>query len=109
MKFPTMWYVRQAYAQADQSLCKSFEFSMTLLLTEQHLVFLSLKTSCTGLSESTLVKCHIVGNHMSGSNDIPILQGNECHFILSVTSHIKCIVACWQINFVYLKAYAFIR
>ena len=35
------------------------------LLTEHHLEFLSLKGGCTGSSESTLVKCHIVGNHMS--------------------------------------------
>ena len=30
-----------------------------------HLDFLSLKGGCTGSSESTLVKSHIVGNHMS--------------------------------------------
>ena len=35
------------------------------LLTEHHLEVLSLKGGCTGTSESTLVKCHIVGNHMS--------------------------------------------
>ena len=35
------------------------------LLTEHHLEFLSLKRGCTGSSESTLVKRHIVGNHMS--------------------------------------------
>ena len=48
------------------------------LLSEQHLEFLSfskqymcillgvsLKGSCTGSPESTLVQCHIVGNHMS--------------------------------------------
>ena len=35
------------------------------LLTEHYLEFLSLKGGCTGLSESTLVKYHIVGNHMS--------------------------------------------
>ena len=34
------------------------------LLTEQHLEFLSLKRGCTGSSESTLVKCHIVGELM---------------------------------------------
>ena len=34
------------------------------LLTEHHLVFLSLKGGCTGSSESTHVKCHIVGNLM---------------------------------------------
>ena len=45
------------YAQSDQSICKSLEYSMTVkLLAEQHLEFLSLKGGCTGLSESTLVK-----------------------------------------------------
>ena len=34
------------------------------LLTEHHLEFLSLKGGCTSFSESTLVKYHIVGNHM---------------------------------------------
>ena len=38
------------------------------LLTEYHLEFQSLKGGCTGLSESTLVKYHIVGNHMSRLN-----------------------------------------
>ena len=37
------------------------------LLTEHHLEFLSLKGICRGSSESTLVKCQIVGNHMLGS------------------------------------------
>ena len=63
MGFPTMWYVQQqrlrpacAYAQSDQSLCTSLEYSMTVkLLTEQHLGFLSLKGGCTGSSESTFV------------------------------------------------------
>ena len=55
-----------AYAQSGQSLCQSLEYSMTLkLLTDRHLEFLSLKGGITGSSESTLVKCHIVGNHMS--------------------------------------------
>ena len=57
------------YAQSDQSLCLSVEYSMIVkLLTEHHLEFLSLKGGCTGLSESTLVKYHIVGNHMSRLN-----------------------------------------
>ena len=64
MRFPTMWYVRSAkaqislpYAQTDQSLCKSFEYSMNnQLLTEHHLQFVSLKGGCTGSCESTLVK-----------------------------------------------------
>ena len=46
-----------AYAQTDQSLCLSLEYSMTVeLLTEHCLEFLSLTGGCTGLSESTLVK-----------------------------------------------------
>ena len=35
------------------------------LLTEHHLGFLSLKGGCGNSSESTLVKCQIVGNLMS--------------------------------------------
>ena len=46
-----------AYAQSDQSLCLSLEYSMTVkLLTDHHLKFLSWKGGCTGSSESTLVK-----------------------------------------------------
>ena len=54
-----------AYAQSDQSLCSSLEYSMIVkLLTEHNLEFLSLKGGCTGSSESTLAKCRIVGNLM---------------------------------------------
>ena len=54
-----------AYAQSDQSLRLSLEYYVTLrLLTENHLEFLSLKGGCTDSSESTLVKCHIIENHM---------------------------------------------
>ena len=46
-----------AYAQSDQSLCLSLEYSLTVkLLTKHHLEVLSLKGGCTGLFESTLVK-----------------------------------------------------
>ena len=46
-----------AYAQSDQSLCSSLEYSMNVkLLTEHYLEFLSLKGGCTGSYESTLVK-----------------------------------------------------
>ena len=45
------------YAQSDQSLCTSLEYSMIVkLLTEHHLEFLSLKRGCRGSSESTHVK-----------------------------------------------------
>ena len=39
--------------------------SLRKLQTENHLEFLSLKGGCTGSSESSSSKCHIVGNHMS--------------------------------------------
>ena len=56
-----------AYAQSDQSLCKSLEYSMSVeLLTEQYLEFLSLKGGCTGLLSLSMSKCHIVRNQMSG-------------------------------------------
>ena len=46
-----------AYAQSDQNLCLSLEYSKSVkLLTEHHLEFLSLKGGYTGASESTLVK-----------------------------------------------------
>ena len=46
-----------AYAQSDQSLSESLEYSMTVkLLTEHHLEFLSLKEGSTGPSESSFVK-----------------------------------------------------
>ena len=38
-----------AYAQSDQSLCSSLEYSINVkLLTEHHLKFLCLKGGCTG-------------------------------------------------------------
>ena len=47
----------RAYAQSDQILCLSLEYSMTVkLLTEDYLESLSLKGGCTGSSETTLVK-----------------------------------------------------
>ena len=42
------------------------------ILTEHHLEFLRL-TGCTSSSESTLAKCHIVGNHMSRLNYVVVL------------------------------------
>ena len=46
-----------AYAQSNQSLCSSLEYSMNIkLLTEQHLEFLSFKGCCTCSPESRLVK-----------------------------------------------------
>ena len=44
------------------------------LLTELDLEFLGLKGDCTGSSESTHIKCHIVGNHMSRLNYVSHTQ-----------------------------------
>ena len=55
-----------AYAQSDQSLCKSLEHAMSVkLLMEQHLEFLGLKLAAQARLSLHLSKCHIVGNHMS--------------------------------------------
>ena len=66
-----------AYAQSDQSLCWSLEYSMNFkLLTEQHLELLSLKGGCTGSSESTLVKMphcwkpHVTAQIVNGTQNI---------------------------------------
>ena len=46
-----------AYAQSEQSLYSSLEYSMSVKLLTEHLFeVLSLKGGCTGSSESTLVK-----------------------------------------------------
>ena len=93
MRFPTMWYVWPAkpqislhicavwsacaYAQSDQSLCYSLEYSMnTKLLTEHHLEFLSLKGDCKGSSKSTLVKMpHCWKSHVTAQC---IIEGLHC-------------------------------
>ena len=74
MRFPTMWYVRPAKAQSDQSLCLSLEYSMSdKLLTEHHLDFLVLKGGCTGSSESILVKMpHCWKSHVAAHLHSPV-------------------------------------
>ena len=56
-----------AYAQSDQSLCLSLEYSTSVkLLTEHHLVVLRLKGGCIGLCESRLVKMpHCLKSHVT--------------------------------------------
>ena len=57
-----------AYAQSDQSLCWSLEYSTTVKLQTKHtLEFLSLTGGCTGSSASTLVKLpHCWKSHVMG-------------------------------------------
>ena len=63
-----------AYAQSDQSLCKSLEYSMTVKLrTEHHLEFLSLKGGCTDSSESILVKMqHCWKSHVAAHKGLKL-------------------------------------
>ena len=69
-----------AYAQTDQSICLSLEYSMTVkLLTEHFLEFLSLKGCCTGSSESTLVKMsNCWKSHVTAQLSFDCL----CHFVV---------------------------
>ena len=54
-----------AYAQSDQSLCSSLEYSMSAKLLIRHLLeVLSLKEAAEARLSLHLSKCHIVGNHM---------------------------------------------
>ena len=64
-----------AYAQTDQSICKSLEYSMNIkLLTEHHLEFLRLKGGCAGSSESTLVKMtHCWKSHVTAQLEMKLM------------------------------------
>ena len=66
-----------AYAQSDQSICRSFEYSTTVkLLTEHHLEFLSLKGDCIGLSVSILVKMpHCWKSHVTAQMVVAVCLG----------------------------------
>ena len=76
-----------AYAQSGQSLCMSL-YSMTVkLLTEIHLVILSLKQDCTGSSESTLVKMpNCWKSHVAGHISLKDFD----KWLLKVASEIYC-------------------
>ena len=69
------------YAQSDQSLCLTLEYSMSVkLLTKQHLEFLSLNGGFTGSTESTLVKMpHFWKSHVT-AHIIKYLTHSVCSF-----------------------------
>ena len=64
-----------AYAQSDQSLCRSHEYSMTVkLMIEHNLEFLNLIKGCTGSYESTLVKLsHCWKSHVMAHNKVVVV------------------------------------
>ena len=68
-----------AYAQSDQRLCKSLEYSLSVkILTEHHLGFLSLTGGCTGSSESTLVKMpHCAKSHVTAHIWLPDVSNGK--------------------------------
>ena len=73
MKFSTTWYRRPAKAQIrlriravwSEPLLIAWIIYNSLATDLTAFRVSSLKGGCTGSSESTLVKCHIAGNHMS--------------------------------------------
>ena len=81
-----------AYAQSDQSLCKSLEYSMVVeLLTEHHLEFLSLKGGYRGSSESTLVKMSHCWKSHAAAQMLPNSQENGRKNALSYVKYWKAI------------------
>ena len=87
-----------AYAQSDQSLCLSLEYSMSVeLLTEHHLVFLSLTEGCRGLSESTHLKmshcrkshvaAHILGQKINAACKTYIVYGGSFTHLSQTICH----------------------
>ena len=79
------------------------------LLTIHHLEFLILKGGCTGSSESTVVKCYIVGNHMSwlinvisgGYHPVKIgdLFHNRYHVVRKLGwGHFSTVWLCWDLQ-----------
>ena len=85
-----------AYAQSDQSLCLSLEYSMSVkLLTEHNLELLSLKGGCTDSSESALVKVshcwksRVTAQIFSSDVKIAIRRPNACIKIAQI--HLLCV------------------
>ena len=70
------------YAQSDQSLCYSLEYSLSVkLLTEHNLKFLGFKGGCTGSSESTLVKMTTLQNTRNPTHNSSKTKTEPCHVI----------------------------
>ena len=70
------------YAQSDQILCLSLEYSMPgKLLIEQHLDFLFLKGGYTGSPKSIHVKMpHCLKSHVAVHILIPHSSGRRSHY-----------------------------
>ena len=87
-----------AYAQSDQSLCLSLEYSMSVkLLTEPLLEFLSLKGGYTGSSECTLVKMSNCWKSHATAHRVTCMQ-------LSLRCRIGCVSACVSVGISFFAA-----
>ena len=104
---PTIGYVRSAKYQISLHI-RAFwsepllflEYSLIVkLLTERNLEFLSLKGGWKGSYESTVVKSHIVGNHMSRlkwfDEPMPLIWA-VCLMVLEIVFEFMMLRA-WQI------------
>ena len=112
----------RAYAQSDQSLCLSLDYSMIIkLLTEHHLEFLSLKRGCRGSSESTHVKlphcwkpgvmAHIYpsGDYIDDYTESPgtIMATSADFSFYPVVSSSDCAKQCSQDDTLHCRAFQF--
>ena len=99
-----------AYAQSDQSLCLSLAYSMTVkLLTEHHLGFPNLKGSCTGSSESTLVKMpHCWKSHVRANLFLPTLPFQWHPYLFIYFYQFNYLFISFFYSFDYLFIYLFI-
>ena len=86
-----------AYAQSDQSLCLSLEYTMIVKLqTEHHLEFVSLKGGCRGSSESTHVKMPHCWKSHALAHYFYIFKT-----VSNVLSVLYCDVSLWCLKFIY--------
>ena len=83
MRFPTKPAKAQirdcAYAHSDQSHFSSLEYSMIIkLLAEHHMASISLKSVCTGWSESTHVKIpHCWKSHVAAQTCVGVANRED--------------------------------
>ena len=93
-----------AYAQSDQSLCLSLEYSLSVkLLTEHHLEFLSLKGGCAGSYKSTLV----IMPHCWNSHVTAHIVVDSLFFVAPIVFLLFCSLFCCAVFYV-LSGFAII-
>ena len=90
-----------SYAQSDQSLFLSLEYSMSVkLLTEHYLEFLSLKAGYRGSSESTLVKISICWKSHATAHFI--CDGSADEMVCSINPSVMVVMKLLVFNLILL-------